>query len=76
MSDAKPPGITWSEWNRFEWRFRARQSLLLQYLRTNGLIDDFGPFADTSNEVTVGYKWELRRHPGDRVDREHRHLRQ
>jgi len=44
----------------FEWRFRARQSLLLQYLRTNGLIEDFGPFSDTSNEITVGYKWEVR----------------
>lgn len=44
-----------------EWRFRAKQSLLLQYLRTDGLIDDFGPFADASNEVTIGYKWELRR---------------
>ncbi len=23
--------------------------------------EDFGPFEDTSKEVTVGYKWELRK---------------
>jgi hypothetical protein len=43
-----------------EWRFFARQSLLLQLLTTEGLVDDFGPFSDNSNEFTVGYKWELR----------------
>jgi len=43
-----------------EWRFRAMQSLLVQYLRTDGVIDGFGAFGETSNEVTLGYKWELR----------------
>lgn len=44
-----------------EWRFRPKMSLTLQYLRTDGLIDGYGPFSATSNEVTVGYKWELRK---------------
>ena len=41
-----------------EWRFLANQSFLLQYLRTEGLSPDFGPFADESHEVTLGWKWE------------------
>ena len=45
----------------FEWRFRPKQSLLLQHLSTEGLIDEFGPFSDDSNEVTLGWKWELRK---------------
>ena len=40
-------------------KFRDTQSLLLQYLRSDGVFEDFGPFSDTSNEVTVGYRWEL-----------------
>jgi hypothetical protein len=42
-----------------EWRFRADQSFLLQYLLTEGLSPDFGPFADASHEVTIGWKWEV-----------------
>ena len=45
----------------FEWRVKPRQSLLLQYLLTEGVIENFGPFSDESNEITVGYKWELRK---------------
>jgi len=43
-----------------EWRFALRQSLLLQYLYTEGAIEDFGPFSDPSNEITLGWKWEVR----------------
>jgi hypothetical protein len=42
-----------------EWRFRADQSFLLQYLLTEGLAPDFGPFADPSHEITIGWKWEV-----------------
>ena len=42
-----------------EWRFRANQSFLLQYLRTEGLAPDFPPFANESHEVTLGWKWEV-----------------
>ncbi len=42
-----------------EWRFRQRQSLLVQFLATEGLIEGFGPFSRTSHEITLGYKWEL-----------------
>jgi hypothetical protein len=42
-----------------EWRFRADQSFLLQYLVTEGLVPGFGPFADDSHEITVGWKWEV-----------------
>ena len=43
-----------------EWRFRSWNALLLQYLVTEGLVDDFGPFSETSHEITLGYKRELR----------------
>jgi len=43
-----------------EWRFRPRQSLILQYLLTEGLVADFGPFSDSTNELTIGWKWEVR----------------
>ena len=33
--------------------------MLLQLLTTEGAIDDFGPFSATSNEITLGYKWEF-----------------
>ena len=35
----------------FEWRFRPRQSLLVQHLSTEGLIDGFGPFFDHSADA-------------------------
>jgi len=41
-----------------EWRFRAKQSLLLQYLITEGQARDFEPFDDASHEITLGWKWE------------------
>ena len=43
-----------------EWRFRRRQSVLVQALVTGGLIDGFGPFSERSNEITLGYKREFR----------------
>ena len=39
---------------------QAQQSVLVQYLVTEGLIEDFAPFSDESNEITLGYKWEVR----------------
>lgn len=44
-----------------EWRFAARLSLLVQYLWTEGVIEDFGPFSAASNEITLGLKWEVHR---------------
>jgi hypothetical protein len=41
-----------------EWRFKARMSLVLQYLHAEGAAADFGPFSKSSNEVVVGMKWE------------------
>lgn len=49
----------WSGMFAVEWRYLARQSLIVQYLVTEGLIPDFTPFSDPSNEVTIGWKWEL-----------------
>jgi hypothetical protein len=43
-----------------EWRLATRVSLLLQLLRTEGLIRDLGPFSKPSNEVALGLKWEVR----------------
>ena len=42
-----------------EWRFRPKQSLILQYLITEGLVRDFSPFSETSNEITIGWKMEM-----------------
>ena len=42
-----------------EWRMASRVSLLLQYLWTEGVAQDFGPFSDASNEITLGLKWEV-----------------
>ncbi len=41
-----------------EWRFKAEQSLLLQYLLTEGVASDFGEFSKESHEITLGWKWE------------------
>ena len=46
----------------FEWRFRPKQSLLVQYLITEGLVEDFAPFSDNSNEITLGWKMEVTQH--------------
>ena len=43
-----------------EWRFKPRMSFILQYLDTQGVAKDLGVFSDTSNEVALGWKWEVR----------------
>jgi thiol-disulfide isomerase/thioredoxin len=43
-----------------EWRFKPRMSFILQYLGTQGVAKDLGVFSDTSNEIVLGWKWELR----------------
>jgi phenylpropionate dioxygenase-like ring-hydroxylating dioxygenase large terminal subunit len=43
-----------------EWRFASRMSLILQYLGSQGAAEDLGPFSETANEVTLGWKAELR----------------
>jgi thiol-disulfide isomerase/thioredoxin len=43
-----------------EWRFAPRMSLLLQYLGSESVIDDFGPFSERTNEITLGWKGEIR----------------
>ena len=43
-----------------EWRFNPRMSFVLQYLGSEGVAKDLGPFSDLSNEVMIGWKWELR----------------
>jgi hypothetical protein len=42
-----------------EWRFDSNMSLLLQYLVSQGVAKDLGDFSQTSNEITLGFKWEL-----------------
>jgi thiol-disulfide isomerase/thioredoxin len=43
-----------------EWRVAPRHSLSVQYLGSEGVLDRFRDFSSVSNEVTLGYKWELR----------------
>jgi thiol-disulfide isomerase/thioredoxin len=43
-----------------EWRFKPRMSLILQFMTTQGVATDFDPFSKTSNEVIIGWKWEVR----------------
>jgi hypothetical protein len=42
-----------------EWRFAADMSLIVQYLVTQGVAKNLGDFSQTSNEITLGWKWEL-----------------
>ncbi len=35
-------------------------SFVLQYLGTQGVAKDLGVFSETSNEIVLGWKWELR----------------
>jgi hypothetical protein len=41
-----------------EWRYFDRQSLLFQYLVSEGQVHDFDPFSEPSHELTLGWKWE------------------
>jgi thiol-disulfide isomerase/thioredoxin len=43
-----------------EWRFKPRMSLVFQYLGTQGVAKDLGVFSDPSNEIVLGWKWEVR----------------
>ncbi len=43
-----------------EWRYLNTQSLILQYLASEGQAEDLGPFSDVSHEFTLGWKAELR----------------
>lgn len=43
-----------------EWRRWPRTSLILQYLVTEGAVDDLEDFSDASNEIVFGWKKELR----------------
>lgn len=51
----------WTALAAGEWRFKPRMSLVLQWLSTEGLIDGFEPFSESSDEFTLGLKWELRK---------------
>ena len=42
-----------------EWRYLPRQSLLFQLLITEGLIENLDSFSETSNEATLGWKWQV-----------------
>jgi len=41
-----------------EWRFRPRSSLVIQWLWSEAATDGLQPFDESSNEVTLGWKWE------------------
>jgi hypothetical protein len=41
-----------------EWRYHPRQSFILQWLWSQAVTDLIGPFAESANEVTLGWKWE------------------
>jgi thiol-disulfide isomerase/thioredoxin len=43
-----------------EWRIFTRQSMIVQLLVTEGQVQNFGAFSEQSNEITLGYKWEVR----------------
>jgi hypothetical protein len=49
----------WSGLGAIEWRFASEMSLVLQYLISAGVAKDLGPFSSASNEITLGWKWEL-----------------
>lgn len=49
----------WSGLVAVEWRFVSSMSLVLQYLVSQGVVKDLGAFSAASNEITLGWKWEL-----------------
>jgi len=44
----------------FEWRFKPRRSLIFQWLASEAVTDDLGPFSASSHEITLGFKAEVR----------------
>src|SRR6185295_13201882 len=42
-----------------EWRFAADMSLIVQYLVTQGVAKNLDDLSQTSNEITLGWKWEV-----------------
>ncbi len=42
-----------------EWRWRPRQSFLVQWLASEGAAEDFDPFSEPANEITLGWKGEI-----------------
>lgn len=51
----------WSGVLATEWQFTSNMSLILQYLWSKGVAKDLGDFSQSSNEITLGWKWELAR---------------
>jgi len=49
----------WSGVLATEWRFTSNMSLILQYLWSKGVAQGKGDFSQSSNEITLGWKWEL-----------------
>jgi hypothetical protein len=43
-----------------EWNYIKTQSLIIQYLVSEGQAKDLGPFSEPSHEVTLGWKWNLK----------------
>jgi len=43
-----------------EWRFVPTQSLVFQILATEAQTEDLGPFSESSYEVMLGWKWEVK----------------
>ncbi len=45
-----------------EWRYRPKRSFIFQWLLSGAsVVGDVGPFAESSNEVTLGWKAEVRK---------------
>jgi thiol-disulfide isomerase/thioredoxin len=49
----------WSFLAAVEWRAFSAESLMVQYLVTEGLANDLGDLSDPSHEITLGAKWEV-----------------
>jgi thiol-disulfide isomerase/thioredoxin len=43
-----------------EWRLKPRHSILVQYLVSQGQVNNLPPFDQSSHELTLGWKWEVR----------------
>ena len=43
-----------------EWSYIPTQSLLLQFLATEGQAVELGPFSEPSYEVTLGWKMQIK----------------
>jgi len=45
----------------YEFTMEANEAFIVQYLFSEGVLEDLGALADVSHEIHLGYKWRTER---------------